>query len=141
MLPLVVLVSFLAADYQAFHAQREKEINSEYGWTSLVGLHWLKQGDNRIGSDPSSDAPLPESAHKNVGIISLSGKQAVFRPAKEINVKERQLRPDADVIQIGRIKFFLIERDGKLAVRVKDPGALARKTFSGLKWYPVDPGW
>ncbi len=141
MLPLVLFTSLLAADYKAFHAQREKEINSEYGWTSLVGLHWLKQGENRIGSDPSSDVPLPEGAPKRVGIISLEGKQAFFSPGPEINVKRRQLRPDVDVIQLGRIKFFLIERDGKFAVRVKDPDAPRRKSFSGLKWYPADAGW
>jgi uncharacterized protein (DUF1684 family) len=138
---LTILSMLLAVDYTAFHADREKEINSDEGWITLVGFHWLKQGENRVGSDPSSEVPLPEKAPKQVGAIVLNGKQATFRPAPNINLKAGPLRPDRDVLALGRIKFFLIEREGKLAVRVKDKEAPARKEFTGLKWYPIDPAW
>jgi hypothetical protein len=35
----------------------------------------------------------------------------------------------------------VIERETKFGVRVKDNGSEARKKFTGLRWYPVDPTW
>jgi uncharacterized protein (DUF1684 family) len=35
----------------------------------------------------------------------------------------------------------VIERGGQFAVRVKDNGSPARRDFTGLKWFPVDPAW
>jgi len=141
MLPLLALATLLAGDYSAFHAAREKEIASGDGWITLVGPHWLRQGENRVGSDPSADVPLPEKAPREAGVVVLRGNQAWFQPASGVHIAPRRLRPDADVIQLGRIKFFLIEREGKLAVRVKDQDAPARKEFTGLKWFPIDPAW
>jgi uncharacterized protein len=124
-----------------FRAHREAEINSDDGWITLVGLHWLKQGENRVGSDPSSEVPLPTRAPKRVGIIVMNKDGARFVPASGIGLKEGPLRPDKDVLRVGRITFFLVEREGKLAVRVKDNDSDARKAFTGLRWYPADPAW
>jgi len=124
-----------------FRAHREAEINSDEGWITLVGLYWLKPGENRVGSDPASEVPLPAMAPKRVGVIEMARGAARFRPAPGIKLKDGALRPDEDVLKIGRITFFLVEREGKLGVRVKDNDSEARKGFTGLRWYPVDPGW
>lgn len=131
-----------AHEIAEFRAHREKEIASESGWITLVGLHWLKPGENRVGADPASEVPLPAAAPAKVGSIYLSDKNtAKFVPSPGISLKETTLRPDADVLQVGRIRFFAIQRDGKLAVRVKDGDSAARKAFTGLKWFPVDAAW
>lgn len=144
MLPLVILNVFLLLSLlfcADFRAQREFEINSNDGWITLVGLHWLKPGVNRVGSDPASEVPLPDKAPRQVGNIVVSGKEARFEPTHGGALAERTLRPDKDIITVGTIRFFLIERQGKLAVRVKDSDSAARKAFTGLRWYPIDPAW
>jgi len=130
-----------AREIADFRAHREAEINSTDGWITLVGLYWLKPGENRVGSDPSFEVPLPAAAPRSVGVIVMKEGSARFLPAPGSGLREGALRPDQDVLRIGPITFFLIEREGKLAVRVKDNDADARKAFTGLKWYPVDPEW
>ena len=36
-------------------------------WLTLVGLFWLKPGDNTIGSDPKNDFVLPKTAPAQIG--------------------------------------------------------------------------
>jgi uncharacterized protein (DUF1684 family) len=132
-----------------WRAQQEAELKADDGWLTVVGLWWLKEGDNRVGADQASEIPLPSgAAPRRVGTISLREGQATFRPAPGVPVtlngkpaRETVLKADTDVFAINRLKFFLIDRGGRLGVRMKDNDSAARKEFSGLKWYPVDSSW
>ena len=44
-------------------------------------------------------------------------------------------------MSLGSVKFHIIKRENKFAVRIKDNNSPARKKFKGLKWYPVDTSW
>jgi len=43
--------------------------NTERGWLGLVGLYWLRDGENTIGSDKKNDILLPADVPKRVGIV------------------------------------------------------------------------
>src|SRR5450432_2906000 len=43
-----------------FRAEREQEIRTD--WLPLVGLYWLKEGDNAVGSNPKCEVILPPSS-------------------------------------------------------------------------------
>ena len=43
-----------------------------------------------------------------------------------------------DVLEVGSLTAYLIERGGRLALRVKDPNAEARRSFSGIDCFPAD---
>src|SRR5215831_3004575 len=59
-------------EIQKWRAERLEEVNGEDGWTTRVGLFWLKPGLNKLGSDPSNDILLPRSRAPNtVGSIRL----------------------------------------------------------------------
>lgn len=141
--------ALLAGDYAAgiakFRADREKSLVREDGWTTVVGLSWLKEGDNRAGSDPKADVPLPASLPAQVGVFTLHSGHVRFQPSAGVKLPAKELKPDSDVVALGTVKFFLIQRgDGpsaKFGVRVKDSDAATRKEFTHLSWYPVDPGW
>jgi uncharacterized protein len=118
----------------------------------VVGLHWLKEGVNRVGSSPGFEVPLPKPAPERVGSIILKNGSAHFVPEKGAAVTfngapatETDLKTDVDAnydrLAIGRIKFFVIKRESRFGVRVKDNDSAARKNFTGLRWYPVDPTW
>jgi len=129
--------------------QQEAELKADDSWFTVAGLHWLKEGDNRVGSDQASEIPLPKgSAPERVATISLHGGQAAIHPAPAVPLTlngkpatETALKIATDVLAINRLKFFLIKRGERLGVRLKDNDSAARKAFSGLKWYPVDPSW
>jgi len=149
---VAIAVAAIAADsgaYQReiakFRAERETKLKADDGWLTVVGLHWLKNGINTVGSDPYTDAPLPKSAPPMVGTIVLSKGKVHFKPASGVQLKEMDLKTDVtpqyDRLTLGRVKFFVIEREDRFGVRVKDNDSEARRKFTGLRWYPVDPLW
>ncbi|HEY7334608.1 MAG TPA: DUF1684 domain-containing protein [Bryobacteraceae bacterium] len=135
----------LAADYAQeiadFRAARERSIAGADGWSTLVGLSWLKEGLNRVGADPDSEITLPSSVPARVGTIILKSGHADFRPAPGVRIPAQEMKEDSTVLTIGTVKFFLIRRDNKFGIRVKDRDAPTREKFTHLSWYPVDPSW
>jgi len=142
---LVCALAFAAGDYTAriakFRADREKSLISEDGWTTVVGLAWLKDGDNRAGSDASAQVPLPASMPAQTGVFTLKSGHVHFQPAAGVKLPAKDLVPNKDILTLGSVKFFLIQRGDKFAVRVKDSQAPTRKEFTHLSWYPVDASW
>jgi uncharacterized protein (DUF1684 family) len=135
-----------------WRSQREAKLKADDGWLTVVGLHWLHEGVNTVGSDPQSDAPLPASVPAHVGTIALSNRTVHFKPAGGVQLKDTGIRlkemdlktditPDYDRLALGRVKFFVIEREDRFAVRVKDNDSEARRKFTGLHWYAADPSW
>jgi uncharacterized protein (DUF1684 family) len=152
----VVLAAEPSSGYQRsvteWRAQREARLKAEDGWLTVVGLNWLKPGDNRMGSNPANEVRLPKSAPGRVGTLTLKDGKVFFKPEKTEGItingapaKEMELKPDTapkyDVVAVGRVKFYVIQRENKLGIRVKDNDSTARRQFTGLRWYPVDPSW
>ncbi len=51
------------------------------------------------------------------------------------------LTSEPTVLQSGSLSFYLIERVGKLGVRVRDSENPHRKNFTGLQYFPIDDSW
>src|SRR3954471_22682627 len=86
-----------------WRAQREAKLKAEDGWLTVVGLTWLKEGANRVGSNPSFEVRLPKSAPASVGTLTLKAGKVRFTPAPGVAVtingapaKETELKPDID---------------------------------------------
>lgn len=134
---------------EQWRAEHQREIAKDFGWLTVVGLDWLQEGANRVGTDPSSEVPLPlGSAPERVAVISYRAGTAVLHPAPGVALTlngkpahETTLREDDDVLAIGRLEFYLIRRGDHAGIRLKDNASAARKHFAGLSWYPVDPAW
>jgi uncharacterized protein (DUF1684 family) len=149
LVPLLLASAMLAGDYNVeiakFRAEREKSLVREDGWTTVVGLSWLKEGDNRAGSDPKADVPLPASLPAQAGVLTLHTGHVHFQPAAGVKLPARDLKPDSDILALGTVKFFVIQRGegtaARFGVRVKDSEAPTRKEFTHLSWYPADPSW
>ena len=141
------------ASIQTWRQNRETRLKGDEGWLTVAGLYWLKEGDNSMGTDPSSAIVLPEgSAPAKVGVITYRGGAATFAAAPDVTVtsdgkpvKEMPLRDDTaettDVLSIADLRFFVIARDGRHAVRLRDLNSPLRKGFTGLSWYPIDASW
>ena len=136
-----------------WHAQRVARLAAEDGWLSLIGRDWLNPGENTLGSAPGSTVLLPEwAAPPKAGLFILEGMTVRFRPLPGsgllLNGKpatEAVLKSDAeanpDVLQAGRVRFYVIRRGNRLGIRIKDSEAPTRKAFHGVLRYPVDPAW
>ena len=142
-----------AGEVEQWKSKRLASLKGEDGWLSLVGLHWLKEGENKIGSDPSSDVPLPEGKSPRVaGSIFLNGgaTRIEARPGSGITsegkpVTSLDLQPDTGgkptVLKLGTLTFHVIKRGERLGVRVKDSASPERTNFRGLEYFPVDERW
>ena len=126
-----------------FRAEREKDIRQD--WLPLVGLYWLKDGDNAIGSNPKAEVPLPPSTPASVGSFTLTNGKVTFRPLGVVKLKNGQLAKAGEVKEeiytTGTVEFFLIRRGERVGVRVKDSASPALKEFSHLQWFGVDASW
>src|SRR5262249_32000503 len=67
-------------DLLAWHSQRAKDLQAPNGWLSLVGLDWLKPGDNSVGSATANSIKLKSPAVPNLGIVRLSGDSTELLP-------------------------------------------------------------
>jgi hypothetical protein len=141
------------AEVKAWHARRLENLRKEDGWLSLVGLFWLEEGENSIGSGSSRRVVLPPGkSPETLGWIDLSQGTAAFRvsPGARVThdgkpVEGLALVSDAEgeptVLRHGTLRFHLIRRGERFGVRVKDSESEARKVFRGIETFPVDAAW
>lgn len=136
---------------QAWRTQRVERLKAPNGWLSLIGLDWLKEGRNTIGSDKKNDIVLTAGpAHlgvvtlaKGKATIELDPKSGATIDAKPI--RSAELLDDSHekptTVAFGSASFYLIDRNGKKGLRVKDSEAKTRKNFVGIDYFPIDPKW
>jgi uncharacterized protein (DUF1684 family) len=142
------------AEVDAWHAKREARLVSETGWLTLVGLYWFKPGENSFGRAPSNALVLDHAALPDtLGAFNLAEGQVFFtaRPGAEVThegqaVSALALQPDSaeagpTMLAAGTLRFYVIERAGRLGLRVRDTQHPLRTAFTGVERYPVDPAW
>lgn len=136
----------------AWHVHREAGLRSPTGWLALAGLFWLKPGKSTIGSGETSDFMLPKDAPSQVGQFDLTGKEITFTSligdqvalngrafSGTISLKHDEDDDKSDKLTIGPIQFYVIDRDGRLAVRVKDAQSAMLRNFKGTQFFPISP--
>ena len=159
--PLVAALNLVPAptpaeyrsEIEAWRSARLARLKAEDGWPSVVGLFWLEEGVNTFGSARDNAIVLPSSAPAHMGSILLRNGRATLEalPGMDLTAdgekvsRSRALASDAarsaTQLRSGSLLFYLIERRGKLAVRVKDSQSQARRELRGLDYFPIDPTW
>jgi uncharacterized protein (DUF1684 family) len=124
---------------RAWQKHRDDGLRAENGWLSLVGLFWLKPGDNTIGSDPKNDFVLPKAAPAQIGRLHWTdGKVTLIDPSgtrKVLSFDEDK----PDVVKNGSVSFIVIKRGDRMGVRVKDAESPVLKNFEGMSYFPINP--
>lgn len=147
------------ADYRAsvgtWRREREARLRAEDGWLTVAGLFWLKEGANRIGTDPGNDIVLPAGrAPRDAGVFDLrrgrvtvrvlAGVDAVLN-GKSLNAADAPavLRPSSgltpvDAVTLGDLTLYVHQSGNRLAIRLRDRNSALRRDFKGLRWFPID---
>lgn len=139
-------------EIQTWQAQRVANLTKPNGWLTLIGLHFLAPGENTVGSAADNSVVLAKGpAHLGAFTLAPNGLvKAAFNPGIEVKVDDQpvlsaNLRDDTHgqptIVTVGTVSLYVIERDGKKALRVKDSEADSRTHFLGLDYYPIDPSW
>ncbi len=142
-------------EIEAWQQQVEADLRAPDSWLALIGLEWLKAGDNTIGSAAACDVHLPASVPDQIGVISVQDKIVTMRVTdSQVKIEGvlavvgqtyvlNQDHHDGEMplVNIGSVTFFAIERDGDFLVRIRDANSVTRQTFKGRKWFPVNPDY
>jgi len=138
---------------EAWRAERVAKLKADGGWLTVAGLFWLAPGRNRFGAAPGNELVLPASSPAHAGAFVLEGGHVSVEVDRGVTVTlagkpvtRAALRSDAsgadpDVLTLGRLTMQVIDRGGRLGVRLKDMDSAARRSFKGTTWYPIDPAY
>ena len=123
------------------------------GWLSLAGLEWLQSGDNSVGSAPDNKIHLV-SGPAHLAVLHLEGETVTLNPppggfppdflVAGTPAKPQALRAEANKdklslhLTIGTLNMYVIRREARFALRIKDSHSPAITGFHGLKWYEPD---
>lgn len=126
-----------------WRAERVESMKSDSSWLTVIGLYWLVEGENGFGTRKDQQVVLPvHSTVERAGVFTLRDGKVHFKMARA----QRALLEDkplmegelllGQVLTHNHLRMFLLERGGKLALRVRDlrsPGFLEFEALSFFK--------
>lgn len=129
-----------AAAWDQWAEKRDASVSGEHGALALVATHWLGEGpavalDGLPGRWAAEGNRVRLTAEAADGLL-LDG--AAVDGTRFLN-PDQALDPTV-LFHEGR-KLVPIIREGVLAVRVYDPKAEKRRTFTGIERFPHNPQW
>jgi uncharacterized protein (DUF1684 family) len=160
---LAIILGFLASgraetDYvktiEKWRSDEATNLKKETGWLTVAGLFWLKEGINTVGAGPDFDVRLTDNFKKGKfgeidfknGVASLKVEDGVETQSdgKSISttiqlVSDEKGKPTE--IRTGSQTFYLIKREDRFGIRLKDSNSKARQAFKGQHWFPIDESY
>ena len=132
--------------------QRVKSLQAAHGWPTLVGLYWLKEGENTFGSGEDNDIQFPAKTPSKMGTILLSEDvlYASFDTSVKIHVDgqystETKLDSDADtrpsMLSWNAHIWYIIKRGDRYGIRLRDTLHTNRSTIKEIPHFSVDKNW
>ncbi len=124
--------------------KRAERLMAEDGWLSLVNLQWLNEGENTL--------EIPHEGTKSPGKVVMKSGVVTLEPAVPMTVGGKPVttpmvllddsqKDGPTVVQLGTVRFQVIKRGPRWALRVKDSQAATRTQFKGLEYFPIDAKW
>jgi len=124
-------------DILKWRQDRQASLMADGGWLSVAGLFWLHEGANRFGTEKANDIVLPDGA-AHAGVLQLEHGKVTAT----MNGSTHEIKHDsADVLRVGRLSLFVIQRGERFGIRLKDPEARTRREFKGLEYFAIQPAW
>ena len=143
---------FYEEDLNRWREGRVEALERPDGWLSLVGLYWLQEGSNTIGSESANQHVFPSNAPPRIGTMSLEEGQVIFsvHPGVEVfhdgeavaSVKmTSDVAGNPTVLSHASFSWHVIDRDGRLGIRLKDSNSIGLRAFESLEYFLFDPSW
>ena len=148
-------------EIKTWTAVRDAVLRSEASPLGLLGTFYLKEGVNNFGSATDNQIVIPDAVvngHagqylltadsvvlvlKESQGVAVEGRSAVLRTdiPKQDSLKYRSDTERSIVLSQGAVRWFLLNNNGKIAVRALNAQANSYKKFHGVERYPIDPSW
>jgi len=124
-----------------WRARRHDELAASDSWLGLAGLFWLTPGLNRVGSAADCPVLLP-AGPAHLGDLDWAGESVVWRSLGGVPsplASDRDGQPTA--VDHENLSFFIVDREGRLAVRLRDRAWAEQHPFAGLDYFPFAVDW
>ncbi len=139
-------------EIRQWHSKRVEDLKKEEGWLNLAGLFWLKEGENTFGSDPKNALVFPDDRSDAFlgSLILKDGKVTVqAKPGAQVLAGDSPVTTlevfsgtgQPTVLKHKSLRWFVIQRGDKYAVRLRDLESPYLKGFTGIETYPISPNW
>ena len=126
-------------------AARDERLRDPDGWLTLVGLYWLHPGENTFGADGSNDIALRgRDVPPHAGSLWLTdGQVQLQRAGQDLDPEPlaNDVSGEPTAIDLGSLRMIVIERGGRIGLRVRDHDSAALAAFRGMDHFPIDPAW
>jgi hypothetical protein len=132
-------------------AARVERLKAPTGWLSLVGLDWLKEGKNTVGSAQDNNIVIAKLPPHFCVIELKAGKAMVLMlpgsdpPGVDVKRAPFEMLDDSHdtptTLSSSTVSFYLVERNGQFGLRIKDSDAATRTNFVGIDYFDIDPSW
>jgi uncharacterized protein len=138
---------------EKWRGAHEVNLPKETGWLTVAGLFWLKEGTNTVGAGENFDVRLTDNFKQGKfgeidfkkGAATLKVENGVEAQSDGKSVSTIELVSDekgkATEIRTGTQTFFLIKREERFGIRLKDSNSEARRNFKGEHWFPIDESY
>lgn len=143
-------------DLLAWRAEQMKNLQKPDGWLTLIGLEWLKPGENSFGSGKGNAIVVKAPTPANLGVVKLDGSSLQLLPPKggypaalmvdgkppanpQALVSDNPGKPSR--IASGSVIITVIHRGDRYALRIKNSQSPERVHFKGLKWFPPNEAY
>ena len=137
------------ADWQK---ERIQSLKAENGWLNIVGLLWLEEGENTLGTDSANSIIFPGEGPANIGTIVLKDSMLNFRsdestivthddnPVSEIELKT-DMNGKPTLLKTANYGFFIIKRGDRYGIRLRDYKSPRIESLDHIDMFPVSQDW
>ena len=126
---------------EVWQRARHAELAGPDSWLGLLGLFWLEDTLNKVGSGDDCVVRLP-SGPSHLGDLILCDGTVLWQL---VDGKAQVLDTDRDgkatTVDHENLSFFIVDRDGRFAARVRDRAWARHRSFSGVACFPESPEW
>lgn len=142
------------ASVEQFRRDLETKLTSDTGWLTIAGLSFLTKPETTFGSAAGNDIVLPGATPARVGtfVLAKDGRISVrLDPGVQVQLLDGrpftggEIKTDAtgppDRLLLGEVQAWVHMSGDRPAIRIRDKNNALRKTFTGMKWYPVDESY
>lgn len=135
----------------AWQQQRDAELRDPDGWLTLAGLFWLEKGRTTFGAGPTNAIRFPDEAAPRLGefVVTDESVAVEIAPGVEVTYEGAYVNRltiassgmDGPVLAHGPLRWFVIRRDGRWAVRLRNREHPALAAFHSVECFSIDPIW
>lgn len=138
---------------ESWRQWRHEQLTRPDGWLSLVGLYWLKPGDNSLGSaDDNALVYARTGIPERLGVFRVNGDSVTFtavegvtptvgeEPVAEVLARDRAA-DSGPVIAWDTLRWNVMVRGDEFVVRLKDASSPVLTEFEAIDNFQLASEW